>query len=100
MLVLTRKIGQKLIIDNHIEVMVLEVKGDAVKIGINAPKSVPVYREELYAEIKKSNQQSIQQAAQSNLDQAFQFLEQRPDANRSAELKRSASLTNPLKPKE
>lgn len=60
MLVLTRKTGQKLIIDNQIEVTVLEVKGDAVKIGINAPKHIAIFREEIFEEIKKANQDASQ----------------------------------------
>ncbi|MBY0404515.1 MAG: carbon storage regulator CsrA [Cyanobacteria bacterium] len=74
MLVLTRKTGQKLIIANDIEVIILETKGDSVKIGINAPKSVLVYREEIYEEIKKANQQSFNQVKPSDLDEASQIL--------------------------
>lgn len=75
MLVLTRKTGQKLIIANDIEVIVLETKGDAVKLGINAPKSVLVYREEVYEEIKKANKQSISQTQPVNVDEAYQFID-------------------------
>jgi carbon storage regulator len=66
MLVLTRKTGQKMIIDDTIEVTIVEVRGDTVKIGINAPKHVGVYRHELYAEIKAANQ-AANQAQQSHL---------------------------------
>lgn len=62
MLVLTRKKGQKLIINDNIEVIILETRGDTVKIGINAPKNVTIFREELYTEIKKTNKESIQEA--------------------------------------
>lgn len=75
MLVLTRKTGQKLIIANDIEVIVLETKGDAVKLGINAPKNILVYREEVYEEIKKANKQSTQQVKPSDLDEAYQFID-------------------------
>ena len=44
MLALTRKKGESLVINNNIEVTVLEIRGDQVKIGISAPKDVPVYR--------------------------------------------------------
>jgi carbon storage regulator len=67
MLVLTRKTGQKLIIANEIEITVLETKGEAVKIGIEAPKHISIYREEIYEEIKKANQQATEQAPQTNL---------------------------------
>lgn len=75
MLVLTRKTGQKLIIANDIEIIVLETKGDAVKLGINAPKSVLVYREEVYEEIKRANKQANEQLNTEALDQAFSFLD-------------------------
>lgn len=62
MLALSRKQGEALILGNDIEVTILEIKGDQVKIGINAPKSVPVYRKELYIQIKNTNQEAIEQA--------------------------------------
>lgn len=74
MLVLSRKSGQKLIIDNDIEVLVLETKGDTVKLGIKAPKSISVYREEIYEEIKKSNQQATQPTPASALDQVSDLI--------------------------
>lgn len=68
MLVLTRKPGQKLIIANDIEITILEIRGESVKIGIQAPKNIPVYREEVYDEIRKANQQAKEQAKNSQLD--------------------------------
>ncbi len=62
MLALSRKQGEALVLGNDIEVTILEIKGDQVKIGINAPKSVPVYRKELYIQIKNANQEAIEQA--------------------------------------
>jgi len=59
MLVLTRKRGQSIIVGDHIEVTILEIDRDHVKRGINAPRSVKVYRRELYEEIKKTNVASI-----------------------------------------
>jgi carbon storage regulator len=55
MLVLTRKVGESLIIGDDIEVKIVEVNQKAVKIGIEAPKSVSVYRKEIYEAIKKEN---------------------------------------------
>ena len=55
MLALSRKKNEAIVINNDIEVTVLEIKGDQVKIGITAPKSVPVYRKEVYAQIKDAN---------------------------------------------
>ena len=47
MLALTRKKGESIIINNNIEISILEMRGDQVKIGISAPKEVPVYRKEV-----------------------------------------------------
>ena len=58
MLILTRKVNQKLIINDNIEVVILESYKNSVKIGINAPSDVQIYREEIYTEIKKSNAQA------------------------------------------
>lgn len=58
MLILTRKLNQKLIINDDIEVVILETYKNAVKIGIKAPSHVQVFREEIYREIKKANEQS------------------------------------------
>jgi len=62
MLALSRKENEAIVIGNDIEVTILEVKGDQVKIGINAPKSVPVYRKELYLQIKEANKEAVEQA--------------------------------------
>lgn len=79
MLVLTRKTGQKLVIGDNIEITVLETRGDTVKIGIAAPRNVTVYREEIYQEIKKANQQATQQLP-SNLESVLNLLPpQTPD---------------------
>ncbi|MBS4009034.1 MAG: carbon storage regulator CsrA [Clostridium sp.] len=56
MLILTRKAGQNLVIGDSITVKILEIKGDAVKIGIKAPKEVAVNREEVYEAIRAANQ--------------------------------------------
>jgi carbon storage regulator len=72
MLVLTRKTGQKIIIANDIEVIILETKGDAVKLGIEAPRHITIYREEIYEEIKKSNRQANEQAQANTLNEAME----------------------------
>ncbi|MEB3287099.1 MAG: carbon storage regulator CsrA [Vampirovibrionales bacterium] len=74
MLVLSRKTGQKLIIDNQIEIVILETRGEAVKIGIVAPKSVTVYREEIYEEIKKANAQAVADTKNTQADDLTQAL--------------------------
>ena len=55
MLVLRRKLDQSIIIGDGIEVTVVEVRGDVVKLGVNAPKDVTVYRKEVYESIQKEN---------------------------------------------
>jgi len=62
MLVLSRKLGEKIVIDNEIFVTILDVRGDTVKLGVEAPKRVTVHREEIYKEIVASNQQAQQKA--------------------------------------
>lgn len=56
MLILSRKAGQNLVIGENIVVKILEVKGDLVKIGIEAPRDVAVNRQEVYEAIRQSNQ--------------------------------------------
>ena len=55
MLVLARKVGEKIILNDNIEIIVLDSNQNTVRIGVNAPKNVSVYREELYKEIKHAN---------------------------------------------
>ncbi len=59
MLTLSRKKNESLVINNNIEVTILDVKGDQIKIGISAPREVPVYRKEIYLEIQESNKNSV-----------------------------------------
>lgn len=59
MLALSRKQGESIMIGNNIEVTVLEIKGEQIKLGINAPKSIPVYRKELYSQIQDSNRETV-----------------------------------------
>ncbi|GMV36424.1 MAG: hypothetical protein AMXMBFR61_09320 [Fimbriimonadales bacterium] len=55
MLVLTRKVHQSIMIGDNVEVVVLEVRGEQVRIGIRAPKDVPVHRKEIYEQIQAEN---------------------------------------------
>lgn len=59
MLALTRKKGEALVINNNIEITVLEIRGDQIKIGISAPKDVPIYRKEVYLQIRQENEAAI-----------------------------------------
>ena len=58
MLALTRKKGESLVVNNNIEITVLEIRGDQIKIGIQAPKKVPIYRKEVYVQIQKENEEA------------------------------------------
>ncbi|MDE7326779.1 MAG: carbon storage regulator CsrA [Lachnospiraceae bacterium] len=58
MLALSRKMNESIMLGNDIEVTVLEIKGDQVKIGVKAPKSIPIYRRELYLQIRQSNKEA------------------------------------------
>ena len=60
MLALTRKKGESLILNNNIEVTLLEIRGDQVKLGITAPKEIPVYRKEIYLQIQEENKVALQ----------------------------------------
>ena len=59
MLALTRKKGESIIVNNDIEISILELRGDQVKIGISAPREVPVYRKEVYLQIQKENEAAL-----------------------------------------
>lgn len=72
MLALSRKKNEAIVINNNIEVTILEIKGEQVKLGISAPKEVPVYRREVYLQIQESNKNamSVDADALSKLFQA------------------------------
>lgn len=55
MLVLTRKVNQSIVIGDEIEVVVLEVRGEQVRIGVRAPKAIAVHRKEIYEQIRQEN---------------------------------------------
>ena len=59
MLILTRRIGETLNIGDDVQVTVLGIKGNQVRIGVNAPKEIPVHREEIYERIKKEKEAGI-----------------------------------------
>ncbi|MBR4707354.1 MAG: carbon storage regulator CsrA [Pseudobutyrivibrio sp.] len=68
MLALTRKTGDAIMINNNIEITVLEVRGDQVKIGISAPKEVSIYRKEVYLEIQKENEAAAQAISMDDVE--------------------------------
>ena len=60
MLALSRRKNESLVINKNIEITVLDVKGDQVKLGISAPREVPVYRKEIYLQIQEANKAATQ----------------------------------------
>lgn len=59
MLILTRRTGETVMIGNEVTMTVLGVKGNQVRIGLNAPKSIPIHREEIYERIKREQQGDV-----------------------------------------
>ena len=64
MLVLTRKKDQALVIGDDIEITVLDIQGDQIRLGVDAPKSIKIFRKELYLEILEENKSAAKAAAQ------------------------------------
>lgn len=60
MLVLTRKKNESIVINDDIEVTIIDIQNDQIRIGISAPKNVPVYRKEIYAQIKEENKKAAE----------------------------------------
>lgn len=58
MLVLTRKLGESIAIDDHIKIMVVQIKGKQVRLGIQAPKETKIHRQEVYEAIQDSNKEA------------------------------------------
>ncbi|MBR5422102.1 MAG: carbon storage regulator CsrA [Lachnospiraceae bacterium] len=66
MLALSRKKGEALVLNNNIELTILEVKGDQVKLGIKAPREIPIYRKEVYEQIQQANREALEAPATLN----------------------------------
>lgn len=63
MLALSRKKDEAIIINNDIEIKIIEIKGEQVKLGISAPKTVPIYRKEVYVQIEEANKEAANSVA-------------------------------------
>ena len=72
MLALSRKKGESLVINNNIEVTILEVKGDQIKLGIKAPREISIYRKEVYEQIQESNKAAMTEQTPEDLGKLFQ----------------------------
>jgi carbon storage regulator len=66
MLVLTRKLGESIAIDDHIKIRVVQIKGKQVRLGIEAPKDTKIHREEVYQAIQTQNEQSALTSSESS----------------------------------
>ena len=71
MLALSRKKDEAIVINDDIEITVIEIKGDQVKLGISAPKSVPIYRKEIYAQIQADNKEAVASVDINSLNKLF-----------------------------
>jgi carbon storage regulator len=67
MLALSRKKNEAIMINNNIELTILDIRGEQVKLGIAAPKEIPIYRKEVYLEIQKANQEATDAAGMEAL---------------------------------
>jgi carbon storage regulator len=77
MLVLSRKIDERVMIGDDIEIMVVGMEGDQVKLGIDAPEEIPIHRQEVYEEIQKEN--IAAQASGDEAESVAQFLKNDDD---------------------
>jgi carbon storage regulator len=68
MLVLSRKKNESIVINNDITIVVVEIRGDKVRLGVEAPKEVPVHRREVYDAIKRNEQLSQEEDSASETD--------------------------------
>ena len=68
MLALTRKKDESIVINGDIEITIMEIKGDHVKVGIKAPKKVPIYRKEVFDKIQEENKEAMNTSAVKNLN--------------------------------
>ena len=95
MLVLTRKSNQSIMIGDDIEVTVLSITGEKVRIGIQAPRDIPVFREEVYLEIQQERGAEVG-AARAEVDEALEPAAASPRAPTPS--RSTASRTSPRSP--
>ena len=79
MLVLSRRVGESIVIGDDVTVTVLEVRGDVVRLGIKAPRSVNVHREELLRELEETNREAAS-PAEDSIAALAHLVQNRPDA--------------------
>jgi carbon storage regulator len=69
-LIITRRPGEKIVLGDEITLTVMEVSGQTVRLGIDAPKSLPIYREEIWAAVKQENEAAAKAGAMPPLPKA------------------------------
>ncbi|NLJ86293.1 MAG: carbon storage regulator CsrA [Firmicutes bacterium] len=83
MLVLTRKIDESIIIGDNIRVTIVDIRGDQVKVGIDAPREISVHREEIYLEIQAENLRAALSTKTADLGKIAEML--KPDKKKEEE---------------
>jgi carbon storage regulator len=81
MLVLTRRAGESIVIGNDVTVTVLEVRGDQIRLGIDAPRDVQIHREEIYVQVQQANRGAV--ASASRAADLLRGVQPRPPAGRA-----------------
>lgn len=74
MLILARKVGQSIIVNENIELRVVEVRGDQVRIGVEAPRHIPVHRKELLEQIRAENVRAAREPTPEEIQAALGVL--------------------------
>ncbi|MDR1072344.1 MAG: carbon storage regulator CsrA [Treponema sp.] len=88
MLILSRKVNEKIMIGDDIAISIIEIKGDQIRIGIDAPRSVKVFRQEVLAEIKAANKAASESGADLlALDMAVAPFANRPERKKTSRIR-------------
>ena len=74
MLALSRRTNESIMLGNDIEISILEIRGDQVKLGIKAPKNVPIFRKEIFLQIEEENKNAVaQEQSREAIEELFKF---------------------------